>query len=94
MNPIFSEKDSNIKVLIPRFHEGLSLYYNNYNQIGFLDSEIYVVYPELCSLDLTIHPHSIDTEDPLSIEDSNKRKIYLFLKHANWISPVLLKGVF
>ena len=96
MSSIFSEKDSNVKVLIPRFQGGLSLYYNNKShQIGFLGSEIYAAYPELCHEPHhsdTPPPHPADTEDPLSIEDSSKRKIYLVLKHAKWISPVLLKG--
>jgi len=85
MSSIFSEKDSNVKVLIPHFQRNLSLYYNNKtHQIGFLNHEIYHAYPELSD--------SIDNPDPLSIEDLNKRKIYLVLKHAKWISPILLKG--
>lgn len=85
MSSIFSEKDSNVKVLIPRFQGGLSLYYNNKShQIGFLGSEIYAAYPELC--------HSSLNATALSIADSSKRTIYLVLKHAKWISPVLLKG--
>ncbi len=86
MSSIFSEKDSNVKVLIPRFQGSLSLYYNNKtHRIGFLDREIYDAYPELAN-DAT-------QSDPLSIEDLSKRKIYLVLKHAKWISPILLKGV-
>lgn len=92
MSSIFSEKDSNVKVLMPRFQGGLSLYYNNKtHRIGFLDREIYDVYPELESSPVTT---LCDTEEnPLSIEDLSKRKIYLVLKHAKWISPILLKGV-
>jgi hypothetical protein len=87
MSSIFSEKDSNVKVLIPRFQGRLSLYYNNKtHRIGFLDREIYDAYPELESSPVT-------DESPLSIEDLSKRKIYLVLKHARWISPILLKGV-
>ena len=92
MSSIFSEKDSNVKVLIPRFQGSLSLYYNNKtHRIGFLDREIYDAYPELA-------PNATDAlcdmeESPLSIEDLSKRKIYLVLKHAKWISPILLKGV-
>ena len=91
MSSIFSEKDSNVKVLIPRFQGSLSLYYNNKtHRIGFLDREIYDAYPEL--------PNATDAlcdmeESPLSSEDLSKRKIYLVLKHAKWISPILLKGV-
>ncbi len=85
MSSIFSEKDINVKVLIPRFQGSLSLCYNsNTHQIGFLDRDIYNAYPEL----------RMDTlpDDPLSIEDISKRKIYLVLKHSKWISPILLKG--
>jgi hypothetical protein len=85
MSSIFSENDSNIKVLIPRFQGVLSLYYNNKtHRIGFLDREIYNTYPEL---------YNSEPDDPLSIDDLNKRKIYLMLKHAKWISPVLLRGM-
>jgi hypothetical protein len=85
MSSIFSEKDSNVKVLIPRFQGILSLYYNNKtHRVGFLDREIYDAYPEL---------ESSPEENPLSIEDLSKRKIYLVLKHSKWISPILLKGV-
>jgi len=92
MSSIFSEKDSNIKILIPRFQRRLSLYYNNKtHRIGFLDREIYDAYPGLESSPVTT---LCDTEEsPLSIEDLSKRKIYLVLKHAKWISPILLKGV-
>lgn len=91
MSSIFSEKDSNVKVLIPRFQGSLSLYYNNKtHRIGFLDREIYDAYPELAN-DAT--QSDSGPEDPLSIEDLSKRKIYLVLKHAKWISPILLKGV-
>lgn len=87
MSSIFSEKDSNVKVLIPRFQGILSLYYNK-SQIGFLDSEIYAAYPEMC------YTPDDAPEDLLSIQDSRKRNIYLILKHAKWIAPVLLKGVY
>ena len=91
MSSIFSEKDSNVKVLIPRFQGSLSLYYNNKtHRIGFLDREIYDAYPELAN-DAT--QSDSGPEDPLSIEDLSKLKIYLVLKHAKWISPILLKGV-
>jgi len=102
MSSIFSEKDSNVKVLIPCFQGSLSLYYNNKtHRIGFLDREIYDAYPEMYgdedggesewSRDKQ-NPLVLD-DNPLSIEDLNKRKIYLVLKHANWISPILLKGM-
>jgi len=92
MSSIFSEKDSNVKVLIPRFQGRLSLYYNNKtHRIGFLDREIYDAYPELESSPATTQCDK--EESPLSIEDLSKRKIYLVLKHAKWISPILLKGV-
>lgn len=82
----FSEKNSNVRILIPRFQGSLSLYYNNKtHRIGFLDREIYDAYPEL---ELDSEP-----DNPLSIEDISKRKIYLVLKHSKWISPILLKGV-
>lgn len=88
MSSIFSEKDSDIKVLIPRFQKSLSLYYNsNTHQVGFLDSEIYDAYPEL-----RVNPNEETDTSPLSIEDLEKRKIYLVIKHAKWISPILLKG--
>ncbi len=91
MSSIFAEKDSNVKVLIPRFQGSLSLYYNNKtHRIGFLDREIYEAYPELANEDIT---NENSEESPLSIEDLSKRKIYLILKHAKWISPILLKGV-
>lgn len=90
MSSIFSEKDSNVNVLIPRFQGSLSLYYNNKtHRIGFLDSEIYDAYPELA---LVRNDYDSEPEDPLSIEDLSKRKICLVLKHAKWISPILLKG--
>jgi hypothetical protein len=89
MSSIFSEKDSNVRFLIPRFQGSLSLYYNNKtHRIGFLDREIYDAYPELRARG----EGSEQTENPLSIKDLNKRKIYLVLKHAKWISPILLKG--
>ena len=91
MSSIFSEKDSNVKVLIPRFQGSLSLYYNNKtHRIGFLDREIYDAYPELAN---EATQSDSEPEDPLPIEDLSKRKIYLVLKHAKWISPILLKGV-
>jgi hypothetical protein len=95
MSSIFSEKDSNVKVLIPRFQGSLSLYYNNKtHRIGFLDREIYDAYPELANEDIANEAAKSDSEEsPLSIEDLSKRKIYLILKHAKWISPILLKGV-
>jgi hypothetical protein len=87
MSSIFSEKDPNVKVLVPRFQGSLSLYYNNKtHRIGFLDRAIYDAYPELAN-------EVRDSENPLSIEDLSKRKIYLVLKHAKWISPILLKGM-
>lgn len=86
MSSIFSEKDPNVKVLIPCFQGSLSLYYNNKtHRIGFLDREIYDAYPEMYG--------GAEPEDPLSVEDLNKRKIYLVLKHSKWISPILLKGM-
>jgi len=85
MNSIFSGKDPNIKILIPRFQTGLSLYYNNKShQIGFLDKEVYNTYPEILD-DINI------ILNPLTIEDLNKRKIYLIIKHSKWISPILVK---
>lgn len=85
MSSIFSEKDPNVKVLIPHF-QGLCLYHNNKtHRIGFLDREIYDAYPELAN--------EANEESPLSIEDLSKRKIYLILKHAKWISPILLKAI-
>jgi hypothetical protein len=82
---IFSEKDPNVKVLIPRFQGGLSLYSNS-NQIGFVDRELFNTYPEL--KELKTYHYSLD---PLSIEDPTKRKIYLILKHSTWISSIILK---
>lgn len=91
MSSIFSKKDSDVKVLIPYFQGSLSLYYNNKtHRIGFLDSEIYDAYPELVDETALC---GVEPENPLSIEDLRKRKIYLVLKHAKWISPILLKGV-
>lgn len=85
MSSIFSEKDSNVKVLIPRFQGNLSLYYNNRtHRVGFLDTEIYDMYPEVCVTNI---------DNPLSIEDLNKRKIYLILKHSKWISSIIFKGI-
>lgn len=91
MNAIFSEKDPNVKVLIPWFQGDLSLYFNNEtHQIGFLDREIYAMCPELRYPECTI----TTPQDPLSIEDARKRKIYLVLKHGKWISPYFsLKNV-
>ncbi|UUT40457.1 hypothetical protein [carnivorous sponge associated iridovirus] len=86
MSSIFSEIDSDVKVLISQFQGSLSLYYNNNtHRVGFLDREIYDAYPELARSPAV-------PDHPLSIEDLKKRKIYLILKHAKWISPVLLKG--
>lgn len=85
MSSIFSEKDPNVKVLIPCFQRSLSLYYNNKTLwVGFVDREIYEAYPEMYD--------GTDLEDPLSVEDLNKRKICLVLKHSKWISPTLLKS--
>ena len=90
MSSIFSEKDPNVKVLVPRFQGSLSLYYNNKtHRIGFLYREIYDAYPELAN---EVALCGVEPEDPLSIEDLRKRKISLVLKHAKWISPILLKA--
>ncbi len=84
MSSIFSEKDSNVKVLIPKFR-GMSLYYNNKSQeIGFLDTDVFNAYPEL-------KDEMNNDLSPLAVKDLNKRHIYLMLKHSRWISPILLK---
>jgi hypothetical protein len=84
MSSIFSKKDFKGRVLIPKFQGDVSLYCNNEQQIGFLDSEVYFTYPELKHTELPIF-------DVLSIKDETKRNIFLILKHSKWISRIIVK---